>query len=102
MIRPLPSTAAGLTTVWMLAFVLSGGGCSVARQPLPLVEPSYSVRDAEPSLAAADLWPASDGLRAADAETLPIAHVEEYESLMLGSRLSDATLDGVSELMTVE
>jgi len=99
--RPLPSTA-GLCLVLLLAFALAGGGCGVARQPLPLVEPSYSIRQAEPSMAAAELWPETDSLRADDAQPLPVAGIEAYESIMLRSRLSDATLDGVSELMTVE
>ncbi len=77
-------------------------GCSVSRQPLPLVEPSYSVRFAEPALATADLWPADQGLRAADPGAVPLASVEEFESVMYGTRLSEAKLDGVSDLMTAK
>ena len=77
-------------------------GCSVARQPLPLVEPSYSVRVAEPSMAAAELWPSNQSLRAADTDTAPLASVEEFESVMYGARLSEARLDGISDLMTAK
>lgn len=61
------------TAAVLILLTMLGAGCSVAREPVALIEPSYSIRDARPGVAAAELWPGPTGPRAQEGDVLPLA-----------------------------
>lgn len=74
-----------------LCFILASlpiVGCSVSREPEPVIEPSYSYLADEPELAHADIWPVRESLRAsANADDAPIASIEGYGDPTLSGSL---------------
>ncbi len=53
-----------MTRIWLfvcvLVLLISLGGCSIERQPLTTVDPSYSYLRGETALAESEIWPVPD------------------------------------------
>jgi len=89
-------------TLLLLAVILGGWSltaCSQPRAERPTAEPTYSVRVAQPSLAAADLWPQQ---RFVETTTLADADLLSAEANDPALHTTTASLGALDDLLRTE